>query len=78
VRRVQKSFEAPGYTLSSRKNFISDINHKFKMCKEILKHRLQSEEPCVPLTTDNWTSIDTEAYMTLTAHYKLEDTEPLY
>jgi len=57
------------YTLPSCKNFISDINHKFEMCKEKLKHRLESEVPCMSLTTEIWTTIATETYMTVTAHY---------
>ena len=46
-----------------------DITHKFETCKEKLKKRLEDEAPCMALTTDIWTSMATEAYMTVTAHY---------
>ena len=59
----------PGYTLPSHKNFVSDINHKFETCKDKLKTHLEGESPCVSITTDIWTSMATEAYMTVTAHY---------
>ena len=42
---------------------------KFEMCKEKLKKSLEDEAPSMALTTDIWTSIATEAYMTVTAHY---------
>ena len=45
-----------------------DITHKFELCKENPKKRLEDEAPSMALTTDIWTSMATEAYMTVTAH----------
>ena len=46
-----------------------DINHKFEACKDKLKKRLEAEACSMALTTDIWTSMATQAYMTVTAHY---------
>ena len=59
----------PGYTLPSRKQFTVDITYKLKMCKEKPKKCLEDETPSMALTTNIWTSIATEACMTVTAHY---------
>ena len=67
--RTLLSYLEPGYTLPSRKNFVSNINHKFETCKDKLKTHLEAEAPCVSITTDIWTSMATEAYMTVTVHY---------
>ena len=48
------SYSEPGYTLSSRKNFVSDINHKFKMCKGKLRTRLEQEALCVLIFGPLW------------------------
>jgi len=63
------SYLEPGYTLPSRKNFVSDINHKFEMCKGKLRTRLEQEALCVSITIDIWTSMAAEACMTVTVHY---------
>ena len=63
------SYLEPGYTLPSRKQFTVDITDKFEMCKEKPKNRLEDEAPSVALTMDIWTSMATEAYMTVTAPY---------
>jgi len=39
------------------------------MCKDKLKNHVESEAPCVSITTDIWTSIATEAYMMVTDQY---------
>ena len=46
-----------------------DINYKFETCKQKLKKHLESEAFSIALTMDIWTSMTTEAYMTVTAHY---------
>ena len=63
------SYLEPGHFLPSWKQFSTDIAHKFNLCKEMLKKHLESEEPSIALTSDIWTSMATEAYMTVTAHY---------
>ena len=63
------SYLEPGYTLPSRKQFNMDINHKFEACKDKLKKCLEAEALSMALTTNIWTSMATEAYMTVTAHY---------
>ena len=63
------SYLKPGYTLPSRKQFSADIFHKFEMCKGKLKKRLAAEAFSMALTTDIWTSMATEAYMTVTCHF---------
>ena len=59
----------PGYILPSRKQFSVDIFHKFETCKDKLKKCLAAEEFSMALTTDIWTSMATEAYMTVTCHF---------
>ena len=39
------------------------------VAKVMLKKRLETEVPSVALTTYIWTSMATEAYMTVTTHY---------
>ena len=63
------SYLEPGYTLPSRKQFSMEINHKFEACKDKLKKCLEAEALSMALTTDIWTSMATEEYMTVTAHY---------
>jgi len=63
------SYLEPDYTLPSDKNFVSDINHKFEMSKDRLKSHVESEAPCVSITTDIWRSIATEAHIMVTANY---------
>ena len=63
------SYLEPGYTLPSRKQFSMGINHKFEACKDKLKKRLEAEACSMALTKDILTSMTTEAYMTVTAHY---------
>ena len=46
-----------------------DINHKIETCKQKLKKHLESEASSIALTMDIWTSMATEVYMTVTAHY---------
>ena len=62
------SYLKPGYTLPSRKQF-TVVTHKFEMCKEKPKKRLEDEAPSMALTMDIWTRMATDAYMTVTAHY---------
>jgi len=57
------------YVLPSRKLFTADINLKYAMCKKCLKEKLGEEAVFLSLTTDIWTSIATESYITVTAHF---------
>ncbi len=59
----------PGYIVPSRKQFTADINLKHAKCKEVLKQRLKNEAQFIALTTDIWTSLATESYLSVTAHY---------
>ena len=63
------SYMEPGYTLPSREQFSADIFHKFETCKDKLKKRLAAEAFSMALITDIWTSMATEAYMTVTCHF---------
>ena len=63
------SYLEPGYALPCRKQFTADINLKHARCKEVLKERLKKEAQFISLTTDIWTSLATESYLTVTAHY---------
>ena len=63
------SYMEPNYTLPSRKQFNADIFHKFETCKDKLKKRLVAEAFSMALHTDIWTSMATEAYMTVTCHF---------
>ena len=59
----------PGYTLPSQKQFSVDIFHKFETYKDKLKKHLAAEAFSMVLTIDIWTSMATEAYMTVTCHF---------
>ena len=59
----------PGYTIPSRKQFSTIIQHKHVLGKEKLRLKLKEEAMGVALTTDIWTSTAVEAYMTVTLHY---------
>ena len=59
----------PGYTIPNRKYFSSNIQHKHVLGKQKLKLKMEKEAQSVALTTDIWTSVAVEAYMTVTAHY---------
>ena len=58
----------PEYTLPTRKTVTSrlEINH-CKM-KEEMQRAFEGAE-YVAITSDGWTSITTESYMTITCHY---------
>ena len=45
------------------------INLKHATCKQHLKEKLGEEAVFISLTTNMWTSIATESYITVTAHY---------
>ena len=59
----------PGYVIPCRKKFAADITFKHTKCQEVLKERLKNETKFITLTTDIWTSMATESYITVTAHY---------
>jgi len=59
----------PGYTLLSRKQFTLDITLKHATCKQCLKEKVGEEAVLLSITTDIWTNMATESYITITAHY---------
>ena len=63
------SYLEPGYTVPSRKSFTTHINNKHTIGKTKLKTKLNEEALSVALTTDLWTSVAVEAYMTVTVYY---------
>ena len=63
----------PGYTVPSRKHIGKLLKHRHSLSIEKLKEKLDKEAESVALTTDIWTSVATEAYITVTAHYFEKD-----
>lgn len=65
-------FLEPGYTIPKRDTIMHGLTSKFNTTKEILVKKIQSCT-AVSFTTDTWTSIKSEGYMTVTAHFMSED-----
>ena len=59
---------APGYTLPSRQTFTRKIEKKEKACKEKIKTKLAAQKH-LAITTDIWTSLRMQSYITVTAHH---------
>lgn len=58
----------PGYTLPGRKHFTGALQTKYnEVCMKLSS--LLSEIDYISITTDTWTSIATESYLTVTVHY---------
>ncbi|XP_054592246.2 E3 SUMO-protein ligase ZBED1-like [Nothobranchius furzeri] len=67
-KRLMKVAE-PQYVMVSRKRLSEEvIPNMYQSVKENVKSKLQSAER-VGITTDTWTSVATESYMSLTTHY---------
>lgn len=62
------SFLEPGFEPPCRKTMTSNIKALYNEEKAALKTRLEEVEG-LSLTTDCWTSLTQEGYMTITAHY---------
>ena len=66
------TFLQPGYKLPSRKYITTVLKRKHDVGKEQLKKNLK-EALSVSLTTDIWSSLATEGYVTVSAHYLTPD-----
>ncbi|XP_075325281.1 E3 SUMO-protein ligase ZBED1-like [Odontesthes bonariensis] len=64
-------FIEPGYRIPSRKTFTNRLEQQYAEKKAELKEKLASAD--VALTTDCWTALTTESYITVTCHYIEED-----
>ena len=64
----------PGYTMPSRKTVKNAIVHLHEQGKLKLKELL-ADAPAVSLTTDIWSSITNESYLTVTAHWLSDEWE---
>ena len=59
----------PHYIMVSRKRLSEEvIPNMYKSVKEYVKSKLQSAER-VAITSDTWTSVAMESYMSVTTHY---------
>ena len=67
--RDMMTYLEPGYTIPNRKQFTALIQHKHNLTKEELKLKMKEKAIGMSLTTDIWTSVAVEAYMTVTVHY---------
>ena len=66
------TFLQPGYRLPSRKYITTVLKRKHDVGKEQLKKNLKKAFS-VSLTTDIWSSLATEGYITVSAHYLTPD-----
>jgi hypothetical protein len=66
-------FLEPGYKIPSAAHFSTLIHRKHKAGVENLKELLQQEATSVSLTTDIWTSMANDAYLTVSAHFISND-----
>ena len=57
----------PNYTIPSRQTITRRIESRFKEKKGELKSHMR-DAGCVAITTDCWTALTTESYLTITAH----------
>ena len=62
------AFVEPEYTVPSRKTVTSRLEKLFDDGASDLRTQLASAKK-VSLTTDSWTALTTESYLTITAHY---------
>ncbi|KAM4557777.1 E3 SUMO-protein ligase ZBED1-like [Odontesthes bonariensis] len=69
--RELMGFIEPGYRIPSRKTFTNRLEQQYAEKKAELKEKLASAD--VALTTDCWTALTTESYITVTCHYIEED-----
>lgn len=62
------AFVEPEFTVPSRKTITARLEKLFDANASELRTRLQSVEK-LSLTTDSWTALTTESYITITCHY---------
>ncbi|KAL0187841.1 hypothetical protein M9458_014940, partial [Cirrhinus mrigala] len=65
-------FLEPNYTVPSRQTITTRIEERFVKKKDELKARLYRAR-CVAITTDCWTALTTESYVTVTCHWTDKD-----
>ena len=65
--REVMGFIEPGYRIPSRKTLTNCLEQQFAEKKAELKRKLATVD--VALTTDCWTALTTESYITVTCHY---------
>ncbi|KAL7397198.1 hypothetical protein ABVT39_018305 [Epinephelus coioides] len=58
----------PGYTVPNRETVMHVVDAKYTSTRAEIYQAIQKCE-AVNLTTDNWTSLQMEAYLTVTAHF---------
>ncbi len=63
------AFFEPGYNPPSAAHISVLVCRKHLVAQQQLKDKLGKEALVVAFTTDIWTSIATEAYVTVTCHY---------
>ena len=68
LRSLINYFE-PAYKIPCRKHFTAMINSQHRFGVQKLKEKLAKEAVGLSLTTDIWTSVAMEAYMTVTVHF---------
>jgi len=66
-RRLME-FVEPGYQMPHRKALTTRLEKRYKECAEKIKAEL-NEARAVAITTDGWTAVTTESYITVTCHY---------
>lgn len=65
----------PEYRLPSATHFIHLIEQRYEAVKEKMRGILQCRADFVAITADIWTSVATDSYLTVTAHYLNEEWE---
>lgn len=63
----------PGYTLPSRTHFSKLMEKKYQDTFQEVKIAIKANNSKITLTTDIWTSVTTEAYLSITCHYINDD-----
>ena len=63
------SYLEPGYIVPNASHISTLVNCKHKLGKQKLMDILEKDALSLSLTTDKWTSIANEAYLTVSAHY---------
>ena len=67
----------PGYTIPCPKHFVKLLQEKFLVGVTNLKKILRDDVEKFAITTDIWTSLTNESYMSLTVHYISKEWEML-
>ncbi|XP_075763279.1 E3 SUMO-protein ligase ZBED1-like isoform X1 [Pelodiscus sinensis] len=72
--RALMSFVEPDYCMPLRQTITSRLENCYETCVRLLREKLDKAVK-VAFTTDCWTALSTESYMTVTCHY-IENWEP--